>query len=235
MGGEEGRAEGLGAASSSPSLSHLERLLHIWSWGRWEGRTQQRGWGWRRRKRWARERSRRCDQGEAVKERLVGGREWPPALQSRAVSSGCPGRPGPGRGARVRILRHHELRLHVGVHFRLPHRVLKVEAQARGFAGAAASRTAAAVTAAGLSGRRPVIRAAGIPPGLSAQPLLLQQELQPLHLAARGPVLCLPEAVPRGLAHADLALALEQGGRRHRGQLLAGGSFGGEVRGWRGR
>lgn len=36
----------------------------------------------------------------------------------------------------------------------------------------------------------------------------------------------------RGLAHSDLALALEQGGGGRGCQLFTGGSFGGEVRGW---
>lgn len=107
------------------------------------------------------------------------------------------------------FLSHHELRLEVRVYFWLPNGVLEVKAQAGGLAGAAAAPAATAVAAAGLAGGRPVVGAAGVPPGLPPKALLLQQELEPLHFAARGPVLRLTQPVPRGLAHADLALALQ--------------------------
>lgn len=128
-------------------------------------------------------------------------------------------------------LSHHKLGLDVRVDFRLPNGVLEVEAQACSLAGAASAPTAAAVTAASFAAGGPVVRTPGVPPGLPSQAFLLQQELEAFHFAARGAVLCLSQSVSRGLAHSDLALALEQGGGSCGCQLLTGGSFGGEVGG----
>lgn len=126
-------------------------------------------------------------------------------------------------------LSHHKLRLDVWVDFRLPNGVLEVEAQACGLAGATSTPTAAAVTTTSFAAGGPVVRTSGVPPGLPSQALLLQQELEAFHFAACGAVLCLSQTVSGGLAHSDLALALEQGWGC---QLFTGGSFGGEVRGW---
>lgn len=157
-----------------------------------------------------------------------GASRCPAACPPRAGLAGDRGPRLLGRG--TRFLGHHKLGLHVGVHFRLPDGLLEVEAQAGGLAGAAASPAAAGVAAAGLAAGRPVVGTPGVAPGLPAEPLLLEQQLQALHLAARGAVLRLPQPVPQGLAHAGLA----QGGRGCGRQLVTGGSFGGEVRGRRG-
>lgn len=77
-----------------------------------------------------------------------------------------------------------------------------------------------------------MVRPPGVPPCLPAQALLLQQELEAFHFATCGTVLCLSKTVSRGLAHSNLALALEQGCGGGGCQLFTGGSFGGEVRGW---
>lgn len=92
-------------------------------------------------------------------------------------------------------LSHHKLGLDVWVDFRLPNGVLEVEAQACGLAGATSTPTAAAVTTTSFAAWGPVVRTPGVPPCLPSQALLLQQELEAFHFAARGTVLCLSQTV----------------------------------------
>lgn len=135
---------------------------------------------------------------------------------------------------------HDELGLEVRLDVGLPHRVVEVQVQ-----GALAGHAAVAVGAAGLAVGHPVVGGPLVPPGLPAQPLLLHQQLQALHLAAGRAVLRLTKWVTRGLAHADLTLALHQRveGRRWAASAAGGhgGSFGredrhgGHRRGGRGR
>lgn len=150
-------------------------------------------------------------------------------LSVQSVSSSCPVYGVGDVQAQGDSLSHHKLGLDVWVDFRLPNGVLEVEAQACGLAGATSTPTAAAVTTTSFAAGGPVVRTPGVPPCLPSQALLLQQELEAFHFAACGTVLCLSQTVSGGLAHSDLALALEQGWGC---QLFTGGSFGGEVRGW---
>lgn len=93
------------------------------------------------------------------------------------------------RGGRRRS-GHDELGLQVGLDVRLPHRVVEVQVQ-----GALAGHAAVAVAAPGLPVGQPLVGGALVPPRLPAQPLLLHQQLQALHLAARGAVLVLAHVV----------------------------------------
>lgn len=81
-------------------------------------------------------------------------------------------------------LGHNVLRLHVRLDVGFPHRVLEVQVQ-----GALAGHTAVTVAATRLAVGQPVVGCARVPPGLPTQTLLLHQQLQALHLAARRPVL----------------------------------------------
>lgn len=119
---------------------------------------------------------------------------------------------------KIQILGHDELGLEVGLDVGLPHRVFKVQVQ-----GAFAGHAAVAVAAPGLAVGQPLVGPALVPPGLPAQPLLLHQQLQPLHLAASGPVLRLTQPVTRRLTHVDLALALHQRMQGRRGAAAAAG------------
>lgn len=92
-------------------------------------------------------------------------------------------------------LSHHKLGLNIRVNFRLPDRVLKVEAQASSLSGATPTPTAAAVTAASFAAGGPVVGTASVPPGLPSQTLLLQQKLEAFHFAACSAVLCLSQTV----------------------------------------
>lgn len=117
------------------------------------------------------------------------------------------------------ILGHDELGLEVGLDVGLPHRVFKVQVQ-----GAFAGHAAVAVAAPGLAVGQPVVGSALVPPSLPAQPLLLHQQLQPLHLTASGAVLRLTQPVTGRLTHVDLALALHQ---RMQGRWGAAAAAGG--------
>lgn len=88
---------------------------------------------------------------------------------------------------------HDEFWFHVGLDVGLPHGVLKVEVQ-----GALAGHTAVAVAPSRLAVGEPVVRGARVPASLPAQALLLHEKLQPLHLAARGPVLRLTQSIACG-------------------------------------
>lgn len=115
-------------------------------------------------------------------------------------------------------LGHDELGLQVGLDIGLPHRVFKVQVQ-----GAFAGHAAVAVAAAGLAIGQPLVGPALVPSSLPAKPLLLHQQLQPLHLTASGTVLCLTQPVTRRLTHVYLALALHQRMQGWRGAAAGAG------------
>lgn len=85
---------------------------------------------------------------------------------------------------------HDELRLQVGLDVGLPHWIIKVQVQ-----GALAGHAAVAVAAASFAVWQPLIRSALVSPGLSAQALLLHQQLQAFHLTAGCTVLSLTYTV----------------------------------------
>lgn len=109
----------------------------------------------------------------------------------RTASDWHPPSPSPSPAAAPS--RHHELRLHVGFDVGLPHRVLEVQVE-----GAVARHAAVAVAAPRLAVGQPGVGGARVSPRLPSQALLLHQQLQLLHLAARGPVLRLPQPVAWG-------------------------------------
>lgn len=116
-------------------------------------------------------------------------------------------------------LGHDELRLQVGLDVGLPHRVVKVQVQ-----GALTGHAAVAVAAASFTVGQPVVvGSALVPPGLSAQPLLLHQQLQAFNLTAGGAILSLADTVTGRFAHVDLALALHQWMETRRGAAGAAG------------
>lgn len=85
---------------------------------------------------------------------------------------------------------HNELGLQIGLDVWLPHRIVKVQVQ-----GALAGHAAVAVAASSFAVGEPLVRSALVPPGLPAQALLLHQQLEALHFAARGAVLVLAHVV----------------------------------------
>lgn len=115
-------------------------------------------------------------------------------------------------------LGHDKLGLQVGLDVGLPHRVFKVQVQ-----GAFAGHAAVAVAAAGLAIGQPLVGPTLVPSSLPAKPLLLHQQLQPLHLTASGTVLCLTQPVTGRLTHVYLALALHQRVQGWRGAAAGAG------------